>query len=273
MSSRKSSVIVEHLRRAQMKELLAAGKRLDGRGLRETRPLKIETDVIKKANGSALVSLGNTQVIAGIKVQMDKPFPDVPDKGLLICNAEVLPLASADAEPGPPGEDAIELARVVDRGIRESEMIDLKKLVLIEGEKVYAVFADVSILNVDGNLFDATSYAVVSALLTAKFPKYEVQAGKAVETDELLSPPISTVPVSVTTARIGDAIISDPTAEEEACMDARVTMTTDAEGRVCAVQKGSNGTFSVDQIHEIISTAIKKGEEMRAKIKSVTGYG
>ena len=273
MSAKKSNVIVEHLRRAQMNELLAAGKRLDGRGVTESRPIKIETDVIKKANGSALVTLGNTQVIAGIKVQVDKPFPELPDKGLLICSAEVLPLASAYAEPGPPDEDAIELARVVDRGIRESEMIDLKKLVLIAGEKVYAVFADVSVLNVDGNLFDATSYAVVSALLTAKIPKLEVRDGKIVETGELMQAPINTVPVSVTMARIGDTIIADPTSEEEACMDARVTMTTDTEGRVCAVQKGGTGTFLVEQVNHIVATAISKGEEIRSKIKSVAGSG
>jgi len=271
MSAKKSNAIVEHLRRAQMNELLAAGKRLDGRGVTESRPLRIETGVIKKANGSALVTLGNTQVIAGVKVQPDKPFPDLPDKGLLICSAEVLPLASAYAEPGPPDEDAIELARVVDRGIRESEMIDLKKLVLIEGQKVYAVFADVSVLNVDGNLFDATSYAVVSALLTAKLPKLEIRDDKIADTGEVMEPPIRTVPISVTIAKIGDAIVVDPTSEEEACMDARVTMTTDAEGRVCAVQKGGTGTFSSDQINHIVATAISKGEEIRSKIKSVTG--
>ncbi|MGH9878546.1 MAG: exosome complex protein Rrp42, partial [Nitrososphaerales archaeon] len=167
----------------------------------------------------------------------------------------------------------IELARVVDRGIRESEMIDLKKLVLIPGEKVLAVFADVSVLNVGGNLFDATSYAVVSALLTSKIPKMEVKDGKIVDTGELMKTPINAVPISVTMARIGDTILVDPTAEEEACMDARVTMTTDAEGRVCAVQKGGTGTFSVEQINHIVATAITKGEEIRAKIKSVTGSG
>lgn len=273
MSAKRSNAIVEHLRRAQMNELLASGKRLDGRSVIDTRSMKIETDVIKKANGSALVTLGNTQVIAGIKVQVDEPFPELPDKGLLICSAEVLPLASAYAEPGPPDEDAIELARVVDRGIRESEMIDLKKLVLIEGQKVYAVFADVSVLNVDGNLFDATSYAVVSALLTAKLPKLEVQDGKIVDTGELMKVPINTVPVSVTVAKIGDTIIVDPTSEEEACMDARVTMTTDTEGRVCAVQKGGTGTFSVEQINRIVATAVAKGEEIRPKLKGVAGSG
>jgi exosome complex component RRP42 len=262
-------MIVEHLRRAQMQELLAEGKRLDGRGLIETRPMKIETNIIQKANGSARVTLGNTQIIAGVKVSTDEPYEGLENKGILICSAEVLPLASAYSEPGPPDEDAIELARVVDRGIRESEMIDLEKLVLVEGKIVYAIFVDVSILNIDGNLFDAASYAAVSALLTAKLPKLKVEDGKVVDTGELMPAPIRTIPISVTIAKIGDAIIADPTSEEEAVMEGRVTMTTDAEGNVCAVQKGGTGAFTVEQIHHIVDTAIAKGQEIRPVLKGV----
>jgi exosome complex component RRP42 len=270
MMNRKSSIILEHLRKEQMDELLKIERRLDGRTLTDYRELKIETDLIKKAEGSALVTLGNTQVIAGVKAEVDRPFSDMPDKGLLICNAEVLPLASAYAEPGPPDENAIELARVVDRGIRESGMIDLKQLVIKEGEKVYAVFVDVSVLNVDGNLFDATSYAVVSALLTSKIPKYELRDDEIVRTDEYLQTPINTIPVSITMARIGDAIIVDPTAEEEACMDARTTMTVDTNNNdVCAVQKGGSGTFSPEQIKYMVDLAIKKSEDIREIIKGV----
>lgn len=266
---RKSNMIVEHLRRAQMQELLAEGKRLDGRGLTETRQMKIETNIIQKANGSARVTLGNTQIIAGVKVSTDEPYEGLENKGILICSAEVLPLASAYSEPGPPDEDAIELARVVDRGIRESEMIDLEKLVLVEGKIVYAIFVDVSILNIDGNLFDAASYAAVSALLTAKLPKLKVEDGKVANTGELMPTPIRTIPVSVTMAKIGDAIIADPTSEEEAVMEGRVTMTTDAEGNVCAVQKGGTGAFTVEQIHHIVDTAIAKGQEIRPVLKGV----
>lgn len=273
MSAKRSGVIVEHLRREQMNEVLATGKRIDGRSATDYREIKIETGVIKKANGSAMVTLGNTQVVAGVKVQMDKPFPDTPNKGLLICTAEVLPLASPYAEPGPPDEDVIELARVVDRGIRESEMIDLEKFVLVPGEKVYAVFADVSILNVGGNLFDATSYAVVAALLTSRLPKFEIKDGKAVDTGETMPPPLKTIPVSITSARIGDTIIVDPTSEEELCMDARVTMTTDDKGRVCAVQKGGRGTFTPEQINTIVATAISKGAEIRSKFKGLMSSG
>ncbi len=86
-------------------------------------------------------------------------------------------------------------------------MIDVSKLVLVEGKHVYAVFVDVSILNVDGNLFDATSYAVVSALMTTKMPKFEIGAeGQPVRTEEKEPLPIQTIPISVTFARIGDQL-------------------------------------------------------------------
>jgi exosome complex component RRP42 len=60
----KRPFVIEHLRKAQMIELLAQGRRLDGRSLLDYRPIDIKCNVIQKANGSALVSLGNTQVIA-----------------------------------------------------------------------------------------------------------------------------------------------------------------------------------------------------------------
>src|ERR1700740_2982677 len=132
----KKSYVVETLRRAQMLELLSKGTRLDGRGLSEVRKLEIQTGVIGKANGSAMVTLGNTQVLAGVKIDKGVPFPDTPDKGLLICGAEVLPMAAAYLEAGPPDESAIELARVVDRGVRESEMIDVASLCIKPGKWV-----------------------------------------------------------------------------------------------------------------------------------------
>ncbi|NMJ87294.1 MAG: exosome complex protein Rrp42 [Thaumarchaeota archaeon] len=270
---KKSNVIVEHLRRIQMQELLVKGERLDGRGLTETRPLKIETNIIQKANGSARVTLGNTQVIAGVKIDTGEPYGDRPNEGIMICGAEVLPLASAYSEPGPPDEDAVELARVVDRGIRESEMIDVNKLVLTKGKVVYKISVDVSILNIDGNLFDAASYAAASALLTAKLPKFKIEDGKVVDTNESTSTPTRTIPVSVTMAKIGDIIITDPTYEEESIMDGRVTMTTDAEGNVCAVQKGGTGTFTVEQINHIVETTITKGNEIRSILKKATENG
>src|SRR5919201_5482504 len=192
-ASRRSTIIVEHLRRQAMWDSLAKGKRLDGRDFTEQRPLEIEVDVIKKANGSARVKLGDSEVIAGIKVETGEPFEGLESKGALIVTAEVLPTASPYIEPGPPDEEVVELARVVDRGIRESEMIDLEKLVLVHGKIVYTIFVDCSVLNADGNLFDTTSYATVAALLTSNLPVFEIQDDKVIDTGNLQPMPVMTV--------------------------------------------------------------------------------
>ncbi len=272
-SSKRSTIIVEHLRKQQMWDSISKGKRLDGRNLDEIRPIEIEVGLIKKANGSARVKLGNSEVVAGVKVETGEPFEGLENKGALILSAEVLPTASPYIEPGPPDEETVELARVVDRGIRESEMLDLNKLVLIPGEIVYVIFVDCSVINADGNLFDATSYAVVSALLDSKLPVFEIRDKKVVETAEKQNPPITTLPVSITAVRIGGSLILDPTAEEEACMDARITITTNSDHNFAAVQKGFTGAFTVEQLKNAAATARIKGEEIRVKLRELTKPG
>jgi len=101
------------------------GKRMDNREFHEFRNIKLETNVVKKAEGSARIHLGNTQVMVGIKMDVGEPYPDTPDSGVLTTAAELIPMASPDFEAGPPREEAIELARVVDRGVRESEVVDV----------------------------------------------------------------------------------------------------------------------------------------------------
>ena len=272
-SSKRSTLIVEHLRKQQMWEAISKGKRLDGRNLDEIRPIEAEVNVIRKANGSSKVNLGNSEVVAGVKVETGRPFEGLENKGALILSAEILPTASPYIEPGPPDEETIELARVVDRGIRESEMIDLDKLVLVPGEIVYTIFVDCSIINADGNLFDATSYAVVSALISSKIPIFKVQDGKVIDSGDVQEPPLTTIPISITAARVGDTVILDPTAEEEACMDARITITTNSNSDFTAVQKGSTGAFTLEQLKKTAEAARIKGIEVRSKIKELTNIG
>ena len=82
-------------------------------------------------------------------------------------------------------------------------------------------------------------------------------------------PPITTLPVSITAIKIGNIIILDPTAEEESCMESRITITTNSNGEYTAVQKGSNGSFTLDQIKYVAEIARIKGEEIRKKIKEL----
>jgi len=248
--------------------MLKDGKRLDGRAFDEPREISIETDVIPKANGSARVRLGDTEIITGVKIQPDKPFPDLGDKGIFICTAEILPLAHPDAETGPPTPDVIELARVVDRGIRESGMVDLSQLVLEKDKSVIGIFADNSVIDHDGNLFDACAYASTAAILSCKIPKWEIQNDKPVLIEgQESNAPITTIPASVTMARIRDHILVDPNSDEWQCMDARITITTNSDGNICALQKGHSDGFTFEQLIKCSELAVSVGRKIREILK------
>src|SRR3989338_554418 len=119
-------------------KLLSADTRLDGRKPEDFRnPIRVDYDVVKTAEGSAKVTIGETEVFAGVKREVGEPYPDVPEQGTIIVGAELLPLSNPDFELGPPGIQATELARVVDRGIRESKALDFKKLCMEKGKSIW----------------------------------------------------------------------------------------------------------------------------------------
>jgi exosome complex component RRP42 len=259
-----TSPIVIRVKKKRITELLASGKRTDGREPTEYREITIEPGVIERAEGSARVRLGKTEVIVGVKISTGTPFPDVPDRGVLTVNAELVPLASPDFEPGPPGENAVELARVVDRGIRESKAIDLEKLCVESGKLVFVVFIDVYILNHAGNLIDASAIAALAALMNTKMFKYEVVDGEIVKKPGYTPLPMVNYPIAVTFAKIGDKILMDTGLDEESVMDARLTLTFDKDGHVCAIQKGGgSGYFTKEEILDSLKTALKKTKELR----------
>jgi exosome complex component RRP42 len=109
--------------------------------------------------------------------------------------------------------------------------------------------------------------------MSCKLPVFEVQDNRVIDTGAIKPAPVTTIPVSITSARIGESIVLDPTAEEEACMDARITITTNSDNHFTAVQKGATGTFTSEQIKSISETARLKGQEVRNKIKELTRIG
>jgi exosome complex component RRP42 len=268
MSSTRQLSPVAKLEQKTVVDLILKGRRLDERSPQEYRPLTIVFGTVEKANGSAYVYLGKTKVLAGIKVETGTPFPDTPDEGILTVNAEFVPMASPTFEAGPPDENSIELARVVDRGIRESKAIDLKKLCIDPGKRVFMVFVDVYVLDHDGNLIDAAGMAALGALVNAKMHAFEVENGQVKYKDKIVPLPILNYPVPITSAKIDSTIVLDPCLEEEQVMSARLTVTTDKDGNVSAMQKGGLGVLGPDEIKQIVSSSIVKSRELREKILS-----
>lgn len=251
-----------------VRQMVSNEKRLDYRDLDQYRNLEIEPGFVSSAEGSARVKLGDTVVVAGVKIDVGTPFSDRPDEGVLMVNSEFLPLANPEFEPGPPSEASIELARVVDRAIRESKCIDMKHLCITPGEKVWMVFVDIDIIDDDGNLIDAAGIAAMTALLSARLPGLteDVKADYGNKTDTKL--PLKGIAVSTTFAKIGERIVADPAYAEWRAIDARLTVGTIEEGVLASLQKGGEYGFTPEEIEYIIEKAVEKGSEIREKIKA-----
>lgn len=276
--------ITPSIKRDYLSKLAEQGKRADGRTFNEFRKIEIETGLISKAEGSARVKIGNTQVVAGIKILIGTPYPDTPESGVMTTAAELIPMASPDFEAGPPREKAIELARVVDRGIRESKIIEVDKLCLEPGEAIWMVFIDIHIIDFDGNLFDTSSLAALAALhnavipierlrpdlekLQEKFPSVKKYLEEH-PTDYPL--PLKEPPVSCTSVKYNNVIMIDPSLDEEEIAEARLTVATDKNGDIRAMQKGLNGSFTVEEIKKVIKASIDNGVKIREELYKSVG--
>jgi len=251
------------INREHVLKLLSKGMRIDGRDLLNYRPISINFEVAGKADGSASVRFGDTYVMVGVKAEIGKPFPDTPGEGVLLVNAEFVPLASPDFEPGPPNEDAIELARVVDRGLRKGEVVDLKELCIVPGEKVWMLWVDIYILDHNGNLMDAAALASLAALMNTKLPEVKVEGEEIIKTGKFKPLNIKDYPIAVTLGKIGESFIVDPLLDEEQLMDCRLTVITTKSGNICALQKSFSGTFSQGDVLKALNIAVEKGKELR----------
>ncbi len=247
------------------RNLMLNGMRVDGRKPDEFRKIDVEINPIYKAEGSARVRIGETDVIAGVKIDVGTPFPDKLDEGILMVNAEFSPVASPDFEPGPPGENAIELARVIDRGIRESKTIDNKELCIKKGEKVWMVMVDVHIINHDGNLIDAAGLAAITALHNARMPEYDGE--KVIYDKKVKKLPVKYKPVPVSLNKMGDHLFVDACIEEEEVAEARLTVTTKDDGNIVAIQKGGPEPLSAEEIEKAFEIAGRISKDLRKLVK------
>ncbi|MCS7123192.1 MAG: exosome complex protein Rrp42 [Candidatus Aenigmarchaeota archaeon] len=247
-------------------KLLRNGKREDGRGLNEFRKISFKTGIIKKAEGSAVVNFGNTSVIAGVKLDVGEPFSDSPNEGILIVNAEFSPIAAPFFEPGPPDENAIELARIVDRGIRGSNLIDFEKLCIKEGEKVWIVYIDIHTINNDGNLIDVSFLASILALKTTLMPKYE---GKIIREEKVDKLPLRNYfPINISTYKAENILFIDPSLKESNLAEACLSICIRDDDKINSVQKIGSGSFSFEEIEKIFNLTKTKAREIRNLLSS-----
>src|SRR5437870_4416152 len=110
----------------------ADGRRPDGRRADELRPLTFETDYIRHAEGSVLVSAGHTRVVVTASVEEKVPqFLKDTHQGWLTSEYGMLPRATSErsqreATRGRQGGRTMEIQRIVGRTLRAA--LDLKTI-------------------------------------------------------------------------------------------------------------------------------------------------
>lgn len=261
-------------------EAMNKAERLDGRKPFEHREIKVKFGVSNKAEGSVSVEFGKTHVVAGIKMATQEPYTDHENEGTMTTSMELLPLSSPNFEYGQPTIEAVEIARVVDRGIRESRFIDFEKLCIKEGEKVWGINIDLATLNDDGSLIDASALAAILALMTARYPVYDEKNDK-IEFGEFSDKPLplnfENMPLTSTFFKIGEKLFVDPTREEEDSTEGRITLEVSKPGKdemINAMQKGGEVTFMQQEIETMIEESKKIFKKFKAIVdEEVEKYG
>ncbi|KAK9090322.1 hypothetical protein Sjap_023499 [Stephania japonica] len=277
---------------------LSESVRPDARPLNRARDTSVALGAVSSADGSALVKIGHTTMLAAIKVEVMTPSLDSPDEGCLGIEFNMPPICSPSVRPG----QTVEVAPVISKQLSDSilrhvcfsplfsGMINLKELSLISGKAAWMLYLDVYCLDADGALFDAALLAAVAALSHLRIPVVSVNddgrvvamAGEHVEGKSVREPinrekrklTFSCIPFSLTCILHQKYILADPTAEEELIMETLVTVVLDLSGRLVSLCKlGGNLVYNstiqdcvaltrhrVKELHQILNEAVSDME-------------
>ncbi|XP_063005269.1 exosome complex component RRP43 isoform X2 [Melospiza melodia melodia] len=144
--------------------------RPDGRELGEFRTTTVNIGSITTADGSALVKLGNTTVICGVKAELAAPAVDAANKGYIVPNVELPSLCAERFRSGPPGEEAQAASQFIADVIENSQMMVKEDLCIANGKLAWVLYCDIICLDYDGNLLDASVFALLAALKNVQLP-------------------------------------------------------------------------------------------------------
>ena len=278
------------------------GVRPDGRALSASRALSITPGAVGKADGSAMVRLGDTTVLGTVRAEVTKAMPESLDSGRLAIKLVITPLASPAVRAGRPNDAAAAISNMLERIMTSSEAVRLQDLAVgdVAEGMVWILYCDLYCLDYAGNVADAALVALLAALQDTKLPTLEAGAE---ESDELVvsdAPPrcltLQHIPAPLSFAVVGLHIVADPTFEEEclgygsAEVDAALlitgggggygaievgetydsfTVVTDENQKLCGVHKPGGSALSEAQLRECVELARARSRHIASLLEGV----
>lgn len=279
---------------------IAEGVRPDGRALTAAREVSITPAAVSKADGSAMVRLGDTMVLATVRAEVTRAALETPGCGRLAINLVLTPLASPAVRAGRPNDAAAAISNRLDRIVASSEVVRLQDLAVgdVAEGLVWILYCDLYCLDYDGNVTDAAMLALLAALQDTTLPVLEAAdevAGELVVAPDAPPRPLALqqVPATLSFGVVGTHIVADPTLQEEGLagsidVDAALlgggaievgttcdsfTVVTDEDGRLGGVHKAGGSALTDAQLRECIELARLRGSAMRHLLEqAATGH-
>jgi exosome complex component RRP41 len=216
-------------------QLIIDGKRHDGRGFKEMRPMRIEAGVLKNAEGSAYLEQGNNKVLAAVfgpRETTPRHLAD-SDRAIVKCKYSMAPFSGIDGHSrSGPNRRAIEISKVIKEVFENVIMLDE-----FPGSEI-DIF--IEILQSDGGTRAAGLTAAAVALANAGIPTKDIV-------------------YSVSAGRIDDQIVLDLDMIEDNYSDADMPIAVSPRnGQILLMQM--DGSLTKEQFQEAVDSVLEAGK-------------
>ncbi len=220
--------------------------RIDGRSANAIRPVSIERNYTKHAEGSVLVCFGNTKVLCTASVDASVPrFLKGKNQGWITAEYGMLPRAThtrndREASKGKQSGRTQEIQRLIGRSLRA--MVDLKKL----GE--HTITIDCDVIQADGGTRTAAITGAAVALADAV--QYLLQA-KMIKENPIIGL-VSAISVGIYKGQV----LLDLCYEEDSQCETDLNVVMTESGKYIEIQGTAEGVaFSRAEVDEMLLMA------------------
>lgn len=233
----------------QVSGLLYSGGRLirsADRGPGEMRPAEIVPGFVSSAEGSALMRLGETQVICTATIDDGvPPFRKGSGKGWITSEYAMIPRATETRTPrevskGRPGGRTMEIQRLIGRCLRA--VTDLERL----GERT--VWVDCDVIRADGGTRTAS--------ITGSFVAVGLAFRKLLELGTVRRIPLTDYVAAISVGRVGNELLLDLDYAEDSHAEVDLNVAMTGSGELVEVQATAEGSpYTVDDLQRMLDAA------------------
>src|ERR1700730_13080610 len=220
--------------------------RIDHREAGQMRPVKITTDYLLTAEGSALIEVGNTRVLCAASIEESVPgFLRGSGKGWVTAENAMLPRATATRTPrevskGRASGRTMEIQRLIGRSLRS--VVDLTAL----GER--SVILDCDVLQADGG--------TRTAAITGAYIALSVAVRKLVKFGVLKRSPIRDYVAATSVGVVGGVPMLDLCYQEDSPAEVDMNVVMTGSGQFVELQAtGEKTSFDDAQLASMIALA------------------